>query len=175
MTPFAPLVFIDTWALSSSLRNKLHLFHDTSDPLDMSSFSITLREENGKFFKGLKDWRALAIVLDRLRKLPLAAEHEFGEIAIRRVPPGGATSWTRRQTVWQRAHLMIVTNPLCFTFCGVAAQPLPIGMLTMVDASAPCCAVNWGEMPAFYMTMDFRRKVPEPSGIDETLGEAVAL
>lgn len=164
MSPFTPLVFLDTWALSGSLRSKTALFGDGR---------VLVRDEDGKLFKGLKDWRPLALMIDKLRKLPLATEHEFGAIELHFLPPGAVTSWTPRFSEWQCAHLGIVTNPLAFTFCGIAAQSLPIGMLTLLDASAPCCCVNWGESPFYWMTVQFRRK--EPSGEDETLGEAVAL
>lgn len=167
MSPFTPLTWLDTWALSSSLRSKLHLF-DADAPA--SQFAA---RQDGRYHKELKDWRALATVIQRIRKLPLAADYEFGEIDLHQLRPGAAGPWLPRQTEWQRAHLAIVANPLAFTFCGIAAQALPIGMLTLLDASAPCCAVNWGETPVYYMTVAFRRK--EPSGIDEIAGEAVAL
>lgn len=174
MAPFTPLVFLDTWSLSASLRGKLALFKDAGDPLDMIAQTVVAREPSGKLARILKEWRSLAIVIDRLRKLPLADEHEFGEIAIHRLAPDTATHWQRKGE-WQRAHLAIVTNPLCFTFCGVVAQSLPIGTLTLVDASAPCCCANWGETPFFWLTAEFRKRAPEGSGEDEPPGEPVAL
>lgn len=170
MSPFTPLIFFDTWALSASLRGKLALFD--GDP--HAAASVIVREKRGKLSRALKEWRAVALVIDRLRKLPFANEHEFGEIAIHRLPPDAATGW-QRDPAWQRAHLAIVANPLCFTFCGIVAQALPIGMLTLIDASAPCCCTNWGETPFFWLTAEFRKRAPEPSSEDEALGEAVAL
>lgn len=170
MAPFTPIAYLDTWGLSASLRGKLALFD--GDPHAVAS--IIVREKSGKLSRALKEWRALALIIDRLRKLPLAKEHEFGEILVHRLPPDAATPWQRGHE-WQRAHLAIVTNPLVFTFCGVVAQSLPIGTLTLLDASAPCATVNWGEYPAFQMTVEFRRREPELSGIDETTGEPVPL
>lgn len=170
MAPFTPLIFLDTWSLSASLRGKLVLFDDDAG----AGARVILREKTGKLSRKLKEWRAAALVIDHLRKLPLADEHEFGEIAIHRLPPDVTTPW-QREREWQRAHLAIVTNPLCFTFCGVAAQSLPIGMLTLLDASAPCCCANWGETPFFWLTAAFRKRASEPSGEGEPPGEPVAL
>jgi hypothetical protein len=170
MNPFTPLCFIDVWAFSASLRSRLALF----DP-DAPWSHIIVRDPDGRYHKALKEWKALAQLLDRLRKLPLVESHVFGEIGLHQLKPGAAEPWRPRQSEWQRAHLVIVTNPLAFTFCGIAAQALPIGMLTMVDASAPCCAVNWGETSCFYLTVAFASRRKEWSGIEEIAGEAVPL
>jgi hypothetical protein len=105
----------------------------------------------------------------------MAAGHEFGEIAVHQLRPGATTPWVPGQSEWRRAHLAVVTNPLAFTFCGIAAQALPIGVLTLVDATAPSCVVNWGEHPCYHLTAAFRQKEPEISSEDEALGETVAL
>jgi hypothetical protein len=147
VVPFALIDHLDTWALSSSLRAKRALF----------DHGVFMAYGEGKLHKTVREWRALAALINDVRHLPGANEREIGNIVLLELLPQSETAWAKNE-MWARAQVAIVTNPLSFVFAGTVAQHLPIGALTLIDQTRPVACVNWGLQPVIYMIVWMRAK-----------------
>jgi hypothetical protein len=152
MQPFTFIGFVDTWALSSSLRSKLYLF---------DSAGIFLAREGNAWSPVVRlNWKALWNAVARIMKHPLASEMEFGSVWIEELKPHSQAPWGAAEPAaeWAEGQVALVTNPSAHIFCGLTAQHLPIGHYCVVNRAFPRCSVNWGDTPRFHLFIETRRK-----------------
>lgn len=155
MTAFAPIAFLDLWALSSTLRSKLSLF----------AGGKFVAREDGKWSAEMKGWNSLHNVITVMRRLSVCTEHDIETVAIDHLDPHDEDAWAwtppQHDDGLIEAQAAIVTNPQCFLFAGTLWQHFPVGHLIAIDRKLPRCAVNWGEQPRYHLILQFRKKASE--------------
>lgn len=84
----------------------------------------------------------------------------LGLVFFELLDPGGATAPAREDTPYVRSFGRVVlpvrTNPAAQEYCGLEARHLPMGSLTLVNHSAMCWAVNFGDAPRISLVTDWR-------------------
>ncbi len=172
MPAFAPIAFIDTFALAASLERRWGLFKDEPEHpglrlLRLRGTAKGAEESDDRFgvYPGAKGWveyNNLRSEIARRAEQILPPGVEFGRIFFTLLDPGARLDWTVEAAPyflrWTRAVLPIRTNPATLLVYGTeTASPGP-GFLTIVSPRLPHCALNLGETPWVNLVLDFRRK-----------------
>ena len=171
MPAFAAVAHIDTFELAGSLRQKWGLFKSTGIPglriLRVRGVKTGTEEGPEEFvrYKSTLGW----VELDNLRgEIERRAETimppgvDFGEISLEMLDAGATFNWTTEDEPyfarWSRAIVPLRTGPGVLFVCGVETASPGVGWLTIVSPRLPHCAINMGDVPAVWLTIDFRRK-----------------
>ncbi len=177
MPAFTLVAHLDTYLLAGSLIKREGLFKPlpgASPPLGRRILrvrGVKIGREEGEPLESFVRFRATLgwVELDNLRgEIERRAEAimppgvDFGEISLDMLDVGSFINWTIETdpyfTRWSRAMIPLRTGPGVLFVCGnETASPGP-GWLTIVSPRLPHCAINMGESPAVWLSIDFRRK-----------------
>ncbi len=168
MPAFTLVAHLDTFELAGSIRQRWGFFKPTDSPglriMRVRSLKTDTEDEFVRF-KATSGW----VELDNLRgEIERRAEAimppgvDFGEISLEMLDVGSFINWTIETepyfTRWSRAMIPLRTGPGVLFVCGnETASPGP-GWLTIVSPRLPHCAINMGDAPAVWLSIDFRRK-----------------
>lgn len=170
MPNFLPVAFFDTLELAGSLRARWGQFK----PLTPGHRILRIRghakdsdpadDRFGRHAAG-KDWveldNMLSEITDRAEAL-FPPGVDLGLIFFEMIDPGAACAWRGETDAyferWSRAMLAVRSNPGIVLLAGAETMTPAVGMLNIVNPRLPRAALNMGEWPAVWLTVDFRRK-----------------
>lgn len=169
MPNLATLGFVDTFALTGSLRSRLGLF-----PKEGPARVVTVRgprrgsELEDEDFVNHREtiWPDLNNLIVRARHAAEAriGPLDLGLVSLEMLDPGGIIPWQNDAPSlpyaerWTRTHLALRTNPLTRFYCGPETMHMEIGFINSINMLAPTSAANFGEHPRIHLIVDFRRK-----------------
>jgi hypothetical protein len=171
MPAFAAVAHLDTFELAGSIRQRWGFFKPTGNPglriMRVRGVKTGTEEGPEEFvrYKPTSGW----VELDNLRgEIERRAEAimppgvDFGEISLEMLDAGAVLNWTTETDPyfarWSRAIVPLRTGPGVLFVCGVETASPGVGWLTIVSPRLPHCAINMGDVPAVWLTIDFRRK-----------------
>jgi hypothetical protein len=171
MPAFAAVAHLDTFELAGSLLKRWGLFKSTGVPglriLRVRGVKTGTEEGPEEFvrYKPTSGW----VELDNLRgEIERRAEAymppgvDFGEISLEMLDAGATLNWTTETDPyfarWSRAIVPLRTGPGVLFVCGVETASPGVGWLTIVSPRLPHCAINMGDSPCVWLTIDFKRK-----------------
>ncbi len=171
MPAFTLVAHLDTFELAGSLRQKWGLFKSTGVPglriLRVRGIKTGTEEGPEEFvrYKPTIDWvemNNLRGEIERRAEAIMPPGVDVGEISLEMLDVGSFVNWTIKTepyfTRWSRAMIPLRTGPGVLFVCGnETASPGP-GWLTIVSPRLPHCAINMGESPCVWLSIDFRRK-----------------
>jgi hypothetical protein len=170
MANFAAIAFFDTLELAGSLRTRWGQFKVEAPGhriLKIRGQAKGSEEADDRFgaFPAAQKWVELSnmrTVLARRAALLIPPGVEFGHIFFEMLDPGARLDWCVETEPyferWTRATLPLRTNPATLLICGTeTASPGP-GWLTIVSPRLPHAAINMGEHPWVWLTLDFRKR-----------------
>ncbi len=173
MPAFTPVFHLDTLELAGSLRTRWGLFKSTGVPglRILRVRGVKTGTEGGpeEFmrYKAAAGWVELQNMRSEIAhraEAMIPGGVDFGEIAIEMLDAGAVLNWTVETEPyfarWSRAILPLRTGPGVLLVCGTEVASPGIGWLTIVSPRLPHCAINMGDHPAVWLTVDFRRKDP---------------
>jgi hypothetical protein len=170
MPAFIPLAFFDTLELAGSLRMRWGGFkHDQPGYRVLrirgrAKDSDPAEERFGRYPAG-KDWVELGNLVSEIERkgeeLLSPGGVDLGLIFFEMLDPGAAVAWRGEVSEyfarWSRAMIAIRANPGVVLLAGLETMTPAVGMLNMVSPRLPRAALNQGEWPAVWLTIDFRR------------------
>jgi hypothetical protein len=165
---FAPIAFVDTFDLTASLRTKMGLFKPYGDGL----LSIPIRgpranaddpDDDLAFGTYKHAWVEAKTTISRLKRIgDQLGGADFGRVALQMLKAGATLPWDMESGPYydrfSRAVLPLRTNPGVMLYSGVESWAPVIGLLTVVNHRVVQSAINLGEHPAIWMSLDFCRK-----------------
>ena len=165
---FAAIAHLDTFELAGSVRQRWGFFKPTGLPgLRIMRVRTLKTDTEDEFvrYKATSGW----VELDNLRgEIERRAEAymppgvDFGAIGLEMLDAGATLNWTTKTDPyfarWSRAIVPLRTGPGVLFVCGVETASPGVGWLTIVSPRLPHCAINLGEFPAVWLTIDFKRK-----------------
>lgn len=173
MPNFIPIAFFDTLELVGSLRTRWGLFKTEAAGhriLRIRGHAKGSDEADDRFgiYEAAKKWtefRNFRAEILRRSELIIPPGVDEGLIFFEMLDPGATLDWTTETSPyfdrWTRAVMPLRTNPATlFVYGTETASPGP-GFLTIVSPKLPHCAINMGENPWVWMTLDFRKKMTE--------------
>ena len=170
MPAFIPLAFFDTLELAGSLRARWGQFKRVSPGhrvLRVRGHAKDSDPAEDRFgsYQTAKDWVELSnlrseILLKAEAILPPGVDE--GLVFFEMIDPGAAVAW-RGETDeyfgrWSRAMIALRTSPGLTLVCGSETMSPAVGMLNITSPRLPRAALNQGEWPAAWLTIDFKRK-----------------
>jgi Aspartyl/Asparaginyl beta-hydroxylase len=170
MANFFTLAFIDTLELVGSLRTRWGQFKVEDEGhriLRIRGHAKGSEESDDRFggYEAAKKWVELANLrseIARRAETVLPPGVDFGHILFEMLDPGATLDWRQLSapyfTRWTRAILPLRTNPATLSIYGTETASLAPGLLTIVSPRLPHAAINMGEHPWVWLTMDFRKK-----------------
>lgn len=173
MANFTPIVFLDTFDLAASLRERMGFFKPVPDQLGVRAIHYRglkqdTEEEDEQFtgYTVTARWVELANTVKRIKRIGdqfVGGEGiEFGRIFLEMLDPETALPWRVNSAPYfqhfARAHLPLRTNPAARQFVGTESAHLLPGQLTVVNMRGLSSALNLGEDPRVHLVLDFRRK-----------------
>lgn len=170
MPAFVPIIHLDTLELAGSLRTRWGQFK-TAAPghhvLRIRGNAKGSEESADRFatYTPAKGWVELGNLCSDIEQRAAALLPpgiEYGRTFFEWLDPGVYLDWNIETAPyferWTRAILPLRTSPATLMIYGTeTASPGP-GWLTIVSPRLPHCAVNMGEHPWVWLTIDFRRK-----------------
>jgi hypothetical protein len=173
MANFLPLAFFDTLELAGSLRTRWGQFkqeqhgHRILRIRGHAKDSDPAEDRFGRY-AGAKGWVELDNTLSEIEgkaALFLPPGIEYGLLYLEMVDAGGAAAWRGETsdyfTRWSRMILPLRTNPATLMAYGVETSSPGLGWLTIVSPRLPRAALNMGEWPCVWLTIDFKRQSAE--------------
>jgi hypothetical protein len=166
MPAFAAVAHLDTFELAGSIRQRWGFFKPTGNP-GLRIMRVRGVKTDTEFvrYKPTSGW----VELDNLRgEIERRAEAimppgvDFGEISLEMLDAGATLNWTTETDPyfarWSRAIVPLRTGPGVLFVCGVETASLGVGWLTIVSPRLPHCAINMGDSPCVWLSIDFKRK-----------------
>jgi hypothetical protein len=171
MPAFAAVAHLDTFELAGSIRQRWGFFKPTGNPglriMRVRGVKTGTEEGPEEFvrYKATSGW----VELDNLRgEIERRAEAymppgvDFGEISLEMLDAGATLNWTTETEPyfarWSRAIMPLRTGPGVLFVCGVETASLGVGWLTIVSPRLPHCAINMGDSPCVWLSIDFKKK-----------------
>ena len=178
MPNFATIAFLDTLELAGSLRTRWGQFK-VEEPghriLRVRGHAKGSEPSDDRFgaYPVAQKWVELATLRSQITRRAeqiLPPGVEFGLIFFEMLDPGAQLDWNRETDAyfgrWTRAILPLRTNPATLLIYGIETASPGAGFLTIVSPRLPHAAINMGENPWVWLTVDFRRK-SDPEQIRE--------
>jgi len=173
MPNFVTIGHFDTFELAGSLRTRAGLFKTGAMGyriLRIRGHAKGSHEADDRFgiYEAAKKWVELRNMMSEIVRraeaiIPPGIEEGVAFMVM--LDPGATLDWNRETSPyfdrWTRAILPLRTNPATLMVYGAeTASPGP-GFLTVVSPKLPHCAINQGDHPWLWLTIDFRKKITE--------------
>ncbi len=174
MANFIPVAFLDMLELAGSLRTRWGQFktltpgHRVLRIRGHAKDSDPAEDRFGRYPAG-KDWVELSNfegeITGRAEAL-FPPGIDLGLIFFEMLDPGAAVAW-RGETEpyferWSRAMIAVRSNPGVVLLAGNETMTPAGGMLNIASPRLPRAALNMGEWPAVWLSVDFRRRTEAP-------------
>lgn len=174
MANFLPIAFFDTLELAGSLRVRWGDFrnmgtgHRVLRVRGHAKDSDPAEDRFGRY-PGTKGWVELDNLLGEIGERAVALMPpgvDEGLVFLEMLDPGAAVAW-RGETEpyferWSRAMIAIRSNPGVVLLAGHETMTPAVGMLNVVSPRLPRAALNMGEWPCVWLTIDFRKRTEAP-------------
>ena len=158
MSLFIPLGWIDTWALSCSLRAKQKDLVDAGPGFRAMD---VLGADKARWQTALN---VVARVRRRLREaqqaLPALMSYEIAEASLQQLDARAVLPWDGGAPQEIVLHVGIVTNPFCRLYAGVEIWSLGVGDVVALAAQPAIqrCEANHGDTARVHLCVTLRQK-----------------
>jgi len=158
LSNFLAVGWFDTWPMIASLRQRQNLF----PAADEGRRRLAIREPGDgedvwRHHDEFEKWVPLRNLIAKIRRQPATEGTDTGRILLEWLEPGAVVHWTHHETNWQRFHMALVTNPLCWVFSGAEGLHMQVGFLNWINLAQPTSQLNLGESPRIHLVVEFRK------------------